>query len=397
MTVFEYVPLSELADVVRGVTFSKSEAVSKPAEGRLPVLRAGNIQDRLELRDDLVFVPKEKIRERQIIRRGDIVMCTSSGSADLVGKTAVADSDWVGSFGAFCAGIRAKPSKSDSGYLFYYLRSPAFRAWTRKSAGANIKNIRKSELDQFEIPAPTLSEQKRIATILNKADNIRHKREQMLAMADRFLGSTFLELFGDPVRNPHGHRQTTLGDVASFISGGTPSKKRSDYWDGNFPWVSPKDMKVDLICDAEDHVSEAVFSETSLKKVPTNTPLIVVRGMILAHTVPIALTQREVAINQDMKAVKFNSEIDPVFGFWSLKILHNRILSQVDTAAHGTKRIDMSHLQALPILVPGDNLQKEFVAITQKYRATRARLSTSLNEASQMFDALSQRAFRGEL
>jgi type I restriction enzyme S subunit len=216
-------------------------------------------------------------------------------------------------------------------------------------------------------------------------------------LSDGLIRSTFLDWFGDPVQNPQSLPQKQLSECARFISGATPSKQKPQYWDGIFPWVSPKDMKVDLIFDAEDHVSDLAFAETNLKRVPANMPLIVVRGMILVHTVPVALTKREVAINQDMKAVNFDEEIDPVFGFWCLKSLQEKILSEVDTAAHGTKRIDMSRLGALPIHIPGDNMQREFVDFVEKHNATRQRLVASLRNSQDLFASLAHRAFRGEL
>lgn len=286
-------------------------------------------------------------------------------------------------------------------YLRHMLLAKPFHSkfmQTVAGVGGSLLRARPAEVERLEIPIPrSKADQERIASILDMADAIRSKREALLRISDTLLHATFLEMFGDPSSNPYSYEQKKLGEVARFTSGGTPSKKRIDFWGGDFPWVSPKDMKVDLISDAEDHVTEAAFMETSLKEVATNTPLIVVRGMILAHTVPIAFTQRKVAINQDMKAVNFNSEIDPVFGFWSLKVLHERILSQVDTAAHGTKRIDMARLEALPVLIPGDNLQREFVCVVQKHGEMRARLQASLTEAKTMCEALSQRAFRGEL
>ena len=190
MMTLQTASLAEVASVIRGVTFSKMEAASRPASGLLPVLRAGNIQDDLMLDHDLVFVPRGKINEQQLIRQGDIIICTLSGNSEVVGKTAFARADWEGSFGAFCAGIRAKPEKCDPLYLFHYLRSPVFRSWTQKSAGATIKNIRKSELDLFKVPLPPLPEQKRIATILDKADGIRRKHDKMLMMVDDFLESS---------------------------------------------------------------------------------------------------------------------------------------------------------------------------------------------------------------
>lgn len=385
------VELSEVCDIRSGGTPSRKER--DYYGGSIPWAKIGDLERSYTVVKTEEYITEAGLRaiRGRIFPEGTLLFAIYGS----MGKMAFAGTDL--STNQAILGVQPlSDDRVDLRYLYYYLsrRVSEFKA---DGKGVAQKNLSAKYLRSLKVPLPPIQEQRRVAAILDTADNIRRKREHALAMADTFLGSTFLEFFGDPVGNPLGHRRATLGDVASFISGGTPSKKRADYWDGSFPWVSPKDMKVDLVCDAEDHVSEAVFSETSLKKIPTNTPLIVVRGMILAHTVPIALTQREVAINQDMKAVKFNSEIDPVFGFWSLKVLHNRILSQVDTAAHGTKRIDTSRLQALPILVPGDNLQGEFVAVTRKFAEMRARLVACLSDASQMFDALSQRAFRGEL
>ena len=131
-------------------------------------------------------------------------------------------------------------------------------------------------------------------------------------------------------------------------------------------------MKVDLISDSEDHVSNSAFSDTSLKAVPANTPIIVVRGMILSHTVPVALTARTVAINQDMKAIDFDSAIDPVFGLWCLKALQQRILDDVDTAAHGTKRIEMTRLGAIPMHIPSRDQQRQYVQLVERARSTVA-------------------------
>ena len=262
---------------------------------------------------------------------------------------------------------------------------------------ATFKEVSKGIVSNVKIPLPPVDEQRRIAAVLDKADAIRRKRQQALALADDFLKSVFLEMFGDPVRNPFEIDQKLLGKCADFVSGGTPSKRNPTFWKGAFPWVSPKDMKVETILDAQDHVSASVFEETSLKRIPAGTPLIVVRGMILAHTVPMAMAGVEVAINQDMKGILFNEDINPIFGLWCLRVQHQHILDQVDTAAHGTKRLDMDRLKAIPIHVPGDNQQQKFVGIVEKFSEVRKSKQTALNEATDMFLALSQRAFRGEL
>ena len=227
--------LSEVSEVIRGVSFGASDGISTPAEGYLPVLRAGNIQDSLETGRGLVWVPKGKIKPKQRILKNDIVMCTSSGSASIVGKTARATEDWHGSFGAFCVGIRADCKRCDPGFLYHYLNSPVFRRWTGRSSGANIKNIRKTELEEFEFPDVALSEQKRIAAILDKADAIRRKRRQAIQLAEKFLRSVFLGMFGDPVSNSKNWDQkkfeSTIEDIRAgwSIKGNNRARKLGEW------------------------------------------------------------------------------------------------------------------------------------------------------------------------
>jgi type I restriction enzyme S subunit len=283
-------------------------------------------------------------------------------------------------------------------YFYHLLGSPTFRSqFETRAAGAVVKNLNTSIIKALRIALPPVDQQRRIAAILDKADGIRRNQTTVLSIADQFLRSTFLNLFGDPVNNPRRLDQIVLTECARFISGGTPSKSNPSFWDGTFPWVSPKDMKVETISDTEDHVSEVVFEQTNLKRIQAGTPLIVVRGMILAHTVPVAMTAREVAINQDIKAIRFDERVDPLFAFWCLKVQQNEILNRVDTAAHGTKRLDIDRLGSLRITIPRSDEQRSFVSIVRKHDAFRELLRRAIVKSEAMFASLSQRAFRGEL
>src|SRR5262245_12130475 len=110
MTGWVELPLGELADLIRGVSYSKVEASSTPQAGYLPVLRATNIQEgKLVLESDLVYVPQKHVKGEQRLRPGDIVIGMSSGSQELVGKAAALTRPWEGACGAFCAVARFKP------------------------------------------------------------------------------------------------------------------------------------------------------------------------------------------------------------------------------------------------------------------------------------------------
>ena len=145
--------LGEVASVIRGVSFDKQDASDKLQHGYLPILRAGNIGDFLDTDHDLVWVPETRITEQQRLRPGDVAICMSSGSPQVVGKSAQLNKEWHGSVGAFCAIIRFRTVNSRFGALF--LLSLAFLAWRDGQAkGANIQNLRKAELEHLHVPVP---------------------------------------------------------------------------------------------------------------------------------------------------------------------------------------------------------------------------------------------------
>jgi type I restriction enzyme S subunit len=156
-------------------------------------------------------------------------------------------------------------------------------------------------------------------------------------------------------------------------------------------------MKAEEITDAEDHVSAAAFEKSNLQLIPKDTVLIVVRGMILAHTVPIRLCRVSVAINQDMKALLPKQPIEPEFLRWSLQAQHPHLLNQVSTAGHGTKKLDSDRLREVTIPIPPLALQKEFAARVSEIRALQAEHAASRCRLDNLFQSMLHRAFNGEL
>jgi len=221
------VKLTDVADVVRGVSFDKDEVRNAVYDGHLPVLRAGNIEGELLTESDLVWVPESRISRDQRLQVGDIAICMSSGSQSVVGKTALVRREWTGSVGAFCAIIRPKPSRIDPNYLAFFLQSQVFRSWTRQSSGANIKNIRKSELESFSLLVPPFVEQRRIVDILSRAEGIVRLRREAQKKAVELIPALFLDMFGDPVTNPKGWCMASLRNIAQDVRNGfNPTKEQ---------------------------------------------------------------------------------------------------------------------------------------------------------------------------
>src|ERR1041385_1596705 len=154
--------------------------------------------------------------------------------------------------------------------------------------------------------------------------------------------------------------------LVTFLSGGTPDKGNADFWTGGtIPWVSPKDMKVDRIDDSEDHITAAALGSSATQRVPVGSVLVVVRGMILAHTLPVAVTTGPVTINQDIKALVCGSRILPEFLHAVFAGQAEWLLSQADSSAHGTRKLETEVLQRFEVPCPPLDLQRKIVTAIQ--------------------------------
>jgi len=165
----------------------------------------------------------------------------------------------------------------------------------------------------------------------------------------------------------------------------TPSKDREEFWDGDVPWVSPKDMKVSVLHDSIDHVTEQALAETGLKLHAVDSVMVVTRGMILAHTFPVARNAVPVTINQDMKALRPRAGMDARYLAWMLVGLESLMLSLTDESAHGTKALRTDQWENLPIPVPSPAVQ---TSIADFLDAQTARIDLLIAEKERLLSHL---------
>jgi type I restriction enzyme S subunit len=157
----------------------------------------------------------------------------------------------------------------------------------------------------------------------------------------------------------------TLGELGKWLSGGTPSMAEKTYWDGSIPWVSPKDMKAPRLYDASDHVSEKALTNGT-RLAPQHALLVVVRGMILAHSLPVARAERSLAFNQDIKALITRDSVDSNFLLWWFQANRPALLSLTTESTHGTKRLPSEALFAQRIALPPLSEQKAIAEVLNK-------------------------------
>ena len=211
--------LADVVEFVRGVTFDKSQQESVANGTNVPLLRAGNIQASLEIKSDLIFVPRAIVRNEQILKPGDVAICLSSGSPYLVGKTAALDQEWYGTVGGFCGIIRPKYIEPE--FLALWLRGPSFITWRDEQArGANIQNLRFSELGSLEINLPGRDKQRQIAAKLKSQLAEVETARQALALQSRDIKELVLRLKTQIFQKLEQAERIPLGDVLLNIEAG---------------------------------------------------------------------------------------------------------------------------------------------------------------------------------
>ena len=391
------VPLGDIATLVRGVSFSKEEGSLLPLDGHLPVIRAGSIQESLLLSEGRIWVPANKIKNIQRIRIDDIVMCTSSGSSNLVGKCARSTENFDGSFGAFCAGIRADQEKASPSYLYHFLCSPVFKSWTSISSGANIKNIRVSELAEFKVPLPPLPEQKRIAAILDKADAIRRKRQQAIQLADDFLRAMFLDMFGDPVTNPKGWEVKPLGQISTFENGDRSSAYPSgdDLVSEGVLFLSTKNIVSDTLrLESCQYITEDKYTALSRGKARKGDLIITLRGTLGSCCV-FDCEHEKAFINAQMMIIRPGAGIGNIFLHDLLvsKVIKNHLQGIGQGAA--VPQLTAKQLKELMLPIPPIQEQKRYENIRGSVLASIKKMQSESEES--LFNAITQKAFTGQL
>ena len=262
-----------------------------------------------------------------------------------------------------------------------------------KNTGARMPRADMAVLMAMPIPLPPLDEQGRIVGLLDRAAEIRRRADAARAKARAIIPALFLNTFGDPATNPSRWSTVKLDTIAKLLGGGTPSKANPSFWDGDIPWVTPKDMKPPIIAGSEISITEAGMAASPVKLIPAGSVLIVVRGMILVHTVPIRTNAIPVTVNQDMKAIVPNEQVNPIFLRWTLQSLHGYLLSKVRESAHGTKKLETAVLTEYPFPLPPLPLQTAFAEQVHRLESLARHLDAAAAKAAAMAASLSAEVF----
>jgi type I restriction enzyme S subunit len=187
---------------------------------------------------------------------------------------------------------------------------------------------------------------------------------------------------------------TTLGEIASFKSGSTPSKQNEEFWGGQHPWISAKDLKTHYLSTSIDTLTDKGFTES--KRAPLGSSLVLVRGMTLLKDFPVGYASIELAFNQDIKALVPKPGIDPLFLSYLLVSKKDFFLQNVSVAGHGTGKLETEILKELPVVIPPTTEQTKIAQVLSTWDKAIATTERLLANSQQQKQSLLQQLLTGK-
>ncbi|MEH8221049.1 restriction endonuclease subunit S [Aeromonas veronii] len=332
----------------------------------------------------------------QGVRSGDLLIHAMDGFAGAIG---ISDSE--GKCSPVCSVCIPISAESVNpyyyGYLVRQLAVTGFITSLSKGIRERSTEFRFSEFSPLELALPPVDEQHIIAAFLDyetaRIDRLiaqqqrliellKEKRQAVISHAvtkglnpDAPMKDSGVEWIGQV---PEHWVISPLKYKCVFSGGGTPSKDNLEYWNGSIPWVSPKDMKSFWITDAEDKITEQAIKESSTKLVQPGAVLMVVRSGILQRTIPVGMNTIPVTMNQDMKAIRFSSDVYAEWLSFFIKGYEDSLLLDWRKQGATVESIEHEYLANSLMLFPPEEEARSIIA--------------ALGRRLDKFDQLEQRA-----
>ena len=279
----------------------------------------------------------------------------------------------------------------DNKFFYYFCTTYNF---LKHNKATTLPSLTKSDLLKIKIPLPPLAEQKRIAAILDAADEVRQKNKALIEKYNQLTQSLFLDMFGDPVTNPKGWEKKPMSELMTIVRGGSP-RPIQEFLGGNNPWIKIGDAtKGDDIYlhDTKEKIIDAGLTKTRL--LPEGSLIFANCGVSLGFARIIKI---QGCIHDGWLAFsEFDEEVlDKIF---LLKSLNSVTKYFRDTAPDGTQpNLNTAIMKKYQIILPPIKLQREFVKALGIATEQKNQAEASLKKSEDLFNALLQKAFKGEL
>ncbi|MGA1410088.1 MAG: restriction endonuclease subunit S [Prochlorotrichaceae cyanobacterium] len=342
------------------------------------------------------YIIKEGLAKSRMVYPGDFLLTNSmSFGHPYVMKTSGCIHDgWLV--------LSPKNQNIDQDYFYHLLGSKTiYNEFCRRASGTTVKNLNIGLVKDISIPLPPIAEQKRIAAILDKADGIRRKQQEAIRLTEELLRSTFLEMFGDPVTNPKGWRVKRLEEFCTIQSGIAKGRKIDNSQAISVPYLrvaNVQDGYLDLSEIKELDVLAADIKRYSLEYgdvllTEGGDPDKLGRGAVWYGQIESCIHQNHIFAVRPNSSIAEPEYLSAIIG----SSYGKRYFLKAAKQTTGIATINKTQLRNFPVLLPPVNLQKKYSSFINSYNQSKNRIENTCGQTQKLFNALLQRAFKGEI
>ncbi|MCQ9126480.1 restriction endonuclease subunit S [Corynebacterium amycolatum] len=399
MSQWPMVKLGDVAQIISGLTFKKTEVKDQPdTTFNCGVIRATNFHNSTLNLNNLVYAPNSIVKQHQLLSPNDIAIIASSGSLTTIGNVALVDFNKQISFGAFLRVIRIKSDRILAKFLFHFLSSNATQKRLKSlSQGANIKNLRQTDLLNLKIPLPPLEEQRRITKLIKNADDqyLNTKKQNNL------LKESILSFLVPRLRA--NSKEVPLRNIITEITSGLSPKCESGSAQDNEYGV----LKLSAVTSGQyiptenklytgplSNIEKYLVEEGDILMTRKNTPELVGAVAIASET------SSHLAIPDLIYKIQIDESCISRQVFQKIMILplmRERIKSICSGSNTSMSNISQKRLLNVKFPLPTVELHKELISLLLQSHKLEQELSLKSQKLEELHQSLATRAFAGQL
>lgn len=275
-------------------------------------------------------------------------------------------------------------------YIYFWLKQNQ-HIIASKETGSTFKAITQKILNEIVVPFPSYLDQQHIANLLSKAETLINQRKETLHLLDEYLKSTFLEMFGDPVRNEKGWEKDKVFSYTDCI---VPGRDKPKSFTGNVPWFTTEDLNhKGYVTKSKKNLglSDEEISEVRAKVIPSGSVLMTCVGDLGV----VSICKEDCVVNQQLHAFICKTGLNNLFLMFVLSFQTNFMYKKATSTT--VPYMNKTTCNSIPIIIPPIHLQTQFAQIVEKTEALKTQNQQSLQELENLYNTLSQKAFRGDL
>ena len=380
-SIWNYKRIGDVCTVERGGSPRPIDKYITEDENGINWIKIGDTSDSMYITSAAQKIIPDGMKKSRYVQPGDFLLSNSMsfGRPYILKIDGCIHDGWLV--------LRDNNNLFDKRFLYYYLSSPTtYQKFKSLAVGGVVNNLNSNMVRDVEIPIPSIEEQSNIADVLDKIKVIIDNRKQQLQQLDDLVKARFVEMFGDPKYNKN--NLVKIAEIGTLTSGGTPSRAKPEYFEGDIRWYSAGELNSLYLPDSVEHISETALKQSSAKLFNKGTLML---GMYDTAAFKMGILTEDSSSNQACANLKPKQGYNIVWLYYLFDIMKPIFLQERQGVRQ--KNLSLSKIKEFEVPFVSFELQNEFANFVEQVDKSKVAVQKALDEAQTLFDSLMQEYF----